>query len=173
MTRCITIDQSVLEKTKMDKVLPRLVKRGDDMGKNFAQKILDNASEVTKQKATDGRFAQGQQSNGTSAKSSNEKARPPDSNESKSIKASDAKRTSSATGNKGATTSKPSSNSDDLQPSGKGEASVGTKSSSADGSNTKVKANHIIAKPSGFFSSLKSASKKPGTSSQLKDGKVK
>lgn len=53
MSHCTTIDQAVLERTKMDKVLPKIVKRGDEQGKAFAQKVLANAAAVSKQKSLD------------------------------------------------------------------------------------------------------------------------
>ena len=138
--------------TKLEKVLPRLVKRGDDQGKRFALKVLDNAAEVSKQKTAEETTTQGQEMNGA------------DSNETKHARSTDSKK-----GDKSLAT-KTASGSDARQPP-KVDAKAGTKTPSADASSTKVKANPVTTKPSGFFSSLQSASKKPGTSSRLKDGK--
>ena len=164
MTRCTTIDQSILELTKVEKVLPRLVKRGDDQGKRFAQKVLDNAAEVSKQKTADEKSAQSQETNDTNAKLVGDGGRNPVSNETKVPRPIDAKKA-----DKGVTT-KAASGSDSRQSSTKVDAKAGAKNQSADAS-TKVKVNNGTSKPSGFFSSLQSASKKPGTSSKLKDGK--
>ena len=140
ITRFATIDQNTLEVTKVEKVLPRLVKRGDDQGKKLAQKIIDNAAVVSKQKTVD-------------------------ENETKDARPIDGKK-----GEKGIAT-KNASGSDARHPSAKADAKAGTKTQPADASSTKGKANAANTKPSGFFSSLQSASKKPGTSSKLKDGK--
>ena len=126
--------------TKVEKVLPRLVKRGDDQGKRLAQKIIDNAAVVSKQKTID-------------------------ENETKDARPIDAKK-----GEKGFAT-KNALGSDARHPSAKADAKAGSKTPPADASSTKGKANTVNTKPSGFFSSLQSASKKPGTSSKIKDGK--
>lgn len=165
MTRCTTIDQSILEATKVEKVLPRLVKRGDDQGKRFAQKVLDNAADVSKQKTVDEKSALNQEMNDANAKLLSDGARNPTSNEIKVSRPTDAKK-----GDKSVAT-KTASGSDARQPSTKVDVKAGTKTPSADASSTKVKVSTGIVKPSGFFSSLQSASKKPGTSSKLKDGK--
>lgn len=164
MTRCTTIDQSVLELTKVEKVLPRLVKRGDDQGKKFAQKVLDNAANVSKLKIAEDKSTQGQETNAGSAKLLGDGARHSISNDAKQ-RSMDPKK-----GDKGVT-NKTASGSEARLPLTKIDAKAGTKPSSADASSAKAKVNNATAKPSGFFSSLQSASKKPGTSSKLKDGK--
>lgn len=165
MTRCATIDQSILELTKVEKVLPRLVKRGDDQGRKFAQKVLDNAADVSKQKTTDEKSMQSHEANGGNAKLLGDGARSSNSNETKNTRPIDNKKS-----DKGITT-KTVSGSDARQAATKMEPKAGSKMPSADASSTKVKVNTVTAKPSGFFSSLQSASKKPGTSSKLRDGK--
>ncbi|PGH14959.1 hypothetical protein AJ80_05722 [Polytolypa hystricis UAMH7299] len=50
MSKFITMDQTMLEKTKNDKILTRFVKKGGDIIKKLAQIILENAAEVTKRK---------------------------------------------------------------------------------------------------------------------------
>ncbi|KAF6218492.1 hypothetical protein HO133_005841 [Letharia lupina] len=160
MTRCTTIDQSILELTKIEKVLPRLIKRGDDQGKRFAQKVLDNAADVSKQKTADEKSALGQETNG---KLLGEGARNSSSNETKNARPIDAKKGEKGVASKTASEAR--------QPSTKVDAKAGAKLPSADVSSTKAKSNTVTAKPSGFFSSLQSASKKPGTSSKLKDSK--
>ncbi|EEQ91502.1 hypothetical protein RJZ56_003241 [Blastomyces dermatitidis] len=51
MTKFVTMDQAMLEKTKNDKILSRFVKKGGDVIKQLAQTILSNAAELTKRKA--------------------------------------------------------------------------------------------------------------------------
>ena len=162
MTRCTTIDQSILEMTKVEKVLPRLVKRGDDQGKKFAQKVLDNAA--SKQKVGEEKSAQGQETNAANAKLLGDGARSSNSVEAKP-RPIDAKK-----GDKGVANKLTSGSEARTTPS-KVDAKAGTKTPTADTSSTKAKVNNVTGKPSGFFSSLQSASKKPGTSSKLKDGK--
>ena len=162
MTRCTTIDQSILEMTKVEKVLPRLVKRGDDQGKKFAQKVLDNAA--SKPKVGEEKSAQGQETNAANAKLLGDGARSSNSNEAKP-RPIDAKKNDKGVANK------LTSGSEARIPQSKVDGKAGTKTPTADTSSTKAKVNNITGKPSGFFSSLQSASKKPGTSSKLKDGK--
>ena len=147
----------------MEKVLPRLVKRGDDQGKKFAQKVLDNAAEVSKQKTAEEKSAQSQETN----ENNGDGARNHVSNDTKVPRPIDAKKA-----DKGVT-AKTAVGSDSRQPSTKVDAKAGTKNQSADASSAKVKVNPGTNKSSGFFSSLQSASKKPGTSSKLKDGKIR
>ena len=165
MTRCTTVDQSVLEVTKIEKVLPRLVKRGDDQGKRFAQKVLDNAADVSKQKIPDEKAAKSQEINATNAKLSTDGTRNSTSSENKNSRSIDAKKSDKGAANK----TPPSSEARQLPT--KNDAKTGTKTPSTDTSSQKPKASTVTSKPSGFFSSLQSASKKPGTSSKLKDGK--
>ena len=151
----------MLEVTKVEKVLPRLVKRGDDQGKRFAQKVLDNAAEVSKQKTAEERSPQSQETNDKNG----DGARNPVSNETKVPRPIDAKKADRSVA------AKTAFGSDSRQPSTKVDTKAGTKNQPADASSAKVKVNTGTNKSSGFFSSLQSASKKPGTSSKLKDGK--
>ncbi|KAL8699175.1 MAG: hypothetical protein Q9201_006152 [Fulgogasparrea decipioides] len=171
MSRFVTIDQAILEKTKMDKVLPRIVKRGDEQGKAFAQKVLDNAAAVSKQKSLDSKTSQSSDLKDTTAKkavngskASTETSaggkRPQVSGEagSQSLKkaASSNSSNSAAANAKGgiATSKKPSVT--DPKAADKGAAIANTAA--------KVKTNVVTPKTTSFFSSLQSASKKPGTS---------
>ena len=166
MTRCVTIDQSILEKTKMDKALPRLVRRGDDQGKKFAQQILDNAASITKQKTAGEKST----SNGVLTKPSGNGPRVSDASEAKTARPEVKKSSSLSNKSSSSTTSKSANSSDARQATAKADAKSTAKVLGTDSSN-KPKANVITTKPSAFFSSLKSASKKPGTSSKLEDGK--
>ena len=152
MTRCVSIDASLLEQTKMDKVLPRFVKRGDEQGKILAQKILDNAAKAKTQKSSVVESAAG--INGAI-------------NGAPSIKQA---RAGSKEGSKPQTSATKESQADVHGKASK--SSLAGKSTTPNGeSETKVKAAPTATKPTGFFAGLQSASKKPGTSNKAKDGK--
>lgn len=188
MTRCVTLDQVVLEKTKFDKVLPRLFKRGDSKVKELAQKILDNAAALAKKKAE--------------VVNDNRDLSVKDRDSSKSLAASKlssdhalgVKRSKENDKNSVLPQRRvaPPPTTPGSRPSGAIKTtgmfskphSVSTpETKSAVPTNipngAKAKANHIAAKPSGFFSSLQSASKRPGTSNaavqaaQQKDAKTR
>lgn len=147
------MDDDVLLKTNVSKLLPRIIKKGIQPGKDLAQKILDNAAQSTKRK---------QDSNGTS---SSRDATPDKSNAS----ATGIKRTRDGEPNGLPATKKI------VNPviAGKG----GPPAKAATGSTTKIADNKVAAtpavrpkasivppKPTSLFGSLASASKKPGTS---------
>ena len=178
MARCTTMDQSLLERTKLDKVLPKLVKRGDDKIKSLGQQILDNAEQSSKQKPAESRLGQTVESkagvSSTQGRASELAA---------SLKRQRDAAPSTVVGVKKGSISKPGS-SVSTKTGGsltkasfpiKGEAKSST-SSTTNSIPAKVKVNHVVAKPS-VFSSLQSASKKPGTSiaaqkaAQQNDGK--
>ncbi|KAI4199212.1 MAG: hypothetical protein LQ350_004768 [Teloschistes chrysophthalmus] len=185
MARCVTIDQAMLEKTKMDKVLPRIVKRGDEQGKAFAQKVLDNAAALSKQTPLDSKSSLSSDSKdnavkkaGTGSKASTETL-----SEAKKLQVSggvgsqspkkpaSAKSAASSTGaaanakGGGGLLSKKVITTDN-----KGADKGGVPSSTA----AKVRTTSVPAKTTSFFSSLQSASKKPGTSNAaLKSAKSK
>ncbi len=189
MTRCVNLDQAVLEKTNFHKVLPRLIKRGDSRIKELAQTILDNAAApLAKNKAeasvdTNDPSAKGKelQKPVTTSKLPPEQTlatkRVKDGEKSSVLPHRKAVPSASTTAPRAAASSKttgifskrPSVSVPETKPAG----------SSSVASTVKPKANHIAAKPSGFFSSLQSASKKPGTSNaavqaaQQKDAKAR
>lgn len=175
MTRCITIDQAILEKTKLDKVLPRIVKRGDDQGKLLAQKVLDSAEAVTRKKAADGTPPQPQEFKGTAMnKPSTSNPRSSDSvSGTKRLRVDEAsgiqslKKQAISTSQSGQATTTltkvPGILGNKHQPV-KIDAKGAAKANASAVPAPKVKTNHVVAKPSAFFSSLQSASKKPGTS---------
>ncbi|KAL8933879.1 MAG: hypothetical protein Q9216_006170 [Gyalolechia sp. 2 TL-2023] len=173
MSNCATIDQAVLERTKMDKVLPKIVKRGDEQGKAFAQKVLANAASVSKQKSLDSKLSK-------SADSRDVTERKPQVGSKESSEASSGgKRSQSGaegglqTVRKGVTASAPIPSSSAATSAKVGslvskKASVTDSKSSDKGTSgpattVKVKTNVVAPKATSFFSSLH-ASKKPGTS---------
>lgn len=175
MTRCVTIDTAILEKTKIDKILPRLVKRGDDQGRRLAQQVLHNAKDVAEQKSSGGRPVLNPHTNGDSeTKSIASTARVSDANDGKKERLTELKRTSAEGASKAMDTTSTTKTTNGLvnrQVNAKGDAKSVSQTAGVDAS--KVKVNHVAAKPSGFFSSLQSASKKPGTSTKMKESKQK
>ena len=155
MVRCVNIDMSLLEKTKLDKLLQRLQKRGDEEGKTLAQKILDNAK-IGKPTAPN-------HANGTVTKAGQDNARAAQSDTTKKDKQGDIKRPSiegNAKNMNGISAGKVKGSSGDPKP----VAKIGP-----DAADSKAKVVNVPSKPSAFFSSLKSASKKPGTSAKSDD----
>lgn len=136
----------------MDKLLLRLVAKGDTRCKTLAQKILDNAEGSTNQKSATGQL-------NTVAKQDTQR------NASSKLPTTEPARASKGPGlgtklSAGQVDTKPAvvKTGDDRQLNGKSDSS-------------KVKVVQTPMKASGFFAGLQSASKKPGTSSKTKDGK--
>ena len=50
LERFITVDEELLQKTNLTKILPRFIKKGGPSSKEIAQRIVDNASASTKRK---------------------------------------------------------------------------------------------------------------------------
>ena len=153
MIRCTSIDMSMLEQTKMDKVLPRFVKRGDEQGKVLAQKILDNAAKAKPQKPSSIETAPGTSSalNGAGSTKQSRSG----STEASKPRAGTAKEIPVDSVNK---SSKPP---------------LAGKSTAPNVENdSKAKTAAAVTKPTAFFAGLQSASKKPGTSNKAKDGKL-
>ena len=151
--RCVSIDSSLLEQTKMDKVLPRFVKRGDEQGKLWAQRILDNASKAKVQK--------GFSTEAVTSVSNTTNGAPSD----KQIRTAVVE------------TSKPRAGAGKEHLTGDNNKAtklpVTSKTGVPKGESDSVKSRIIptATKPSGFFAGLQSASKKPGTSHKAKDGR--
>ncbi|CAO1603051.1 hypothetical protein XANCAGTX0491_006644 [Xanthoria calcicola] len=175
LSHCVTVDQAMLERTKMDKVLPKIVKRGTDQGKAFAQAVLDNAAAVSKQKSLDSRASKASDikvSTGTSL--DNKKPLSGGVVGSQVPKKSPTATTtasldSALAGGKSGTPLAKKLSAADPKASNKGAVPTST--------GPKVKTNVVTPKATSFFSNLQSASKKPGTSNaalkaaRLKDGK--
>ena len=175
MNRWLKIDQETFEKTKLDKLLPRLVKKGDDEVRNLAQDLLEKSGLSSKKSLSDVKSTQPQavkdpstvkspQDGFRSSESASgiKRPRPSDTPGSPPNK----KQAASANG-----ASIPSNAPKTIsllekrrQQAAKAESKTPNKAPSSAAVSEKVKANHIAAKPSSFFSSLQSASKKPGTS---------
>ncbi|EPS27072.1 hypothetical protein PDE_02013 [Penicillium oxalicum 114-2] len=57
LARFVTVDEEMLQKTNMAKLLPRFVKKGTSSTKELAQNILDNAAASTKRKQSNAKPA--------------------------------------------------------------------------------------------------------------------
>ena len=153
IAQCNSVDASLLEKTKIDKILPRLEKRGDDQGKTLVRKILDNAAAATKkQRASSVDDAASVSKGGANGV------------EHQATKTTGSSKGTSADIKKG---------SDNEKKNLKGTANTKTTQSSSEADSTKVKVIQTSTKPSNFFAGLQSASKKPGTSNKGKDGQIR
>lgn len=137
----------------MDKLLQRIEKRGDEQGKSLTKRIVDNAKRANRRPSV------GSYANGEKRKSSMDGARvgPIDTNKRASTEPSSTKASAGSP-----TIGKSKSAGHDAKANPK---------SASDASESKTKVVNVAAKPSGFFSNLKSASKKPGTSIKSEDGK--
>ncbi|KAL9105039.1 MAG: hypothetical protein Q9163_000052 [Psora crenata] len=151
------IDTSLLEKTKMDKPLVRIQKRGDDQGKTLAQAILQNAKAAGEKPTSTPR------ANSTAKNSAPDALKIPNINHSKKERQSDSKKSPSET-SKAANSAFPVK-----AASASGDSKASAKAYLSEAVAMKTKVINVAAKPSGFFSSLKSASKKPGTSTKAED----
>ncbi|KAI9813288.1 MAG: hypothetical protein M1827_004230 [Pycnora praestabilis] len=173
MSRCITLEESVLEKTRIDKLLARLTKRGNDKTKVLVQKILSNAAIFTKQKSESAKAMKSSEVK----EDSRIKAVPAGSRLSGSVNG--LKRPRDIETQNEQPLKRVASNPNTASPGASGivksagllNKRVAATVSEAKPSPTttlstsvKPKANHVAARPTGFFSSLQSASKKPGTS---------
>jgi len=175
MSRWLKIDQETIEKTKLDKLLSRLVKKGDDQVKVLAQKLLEKFGLSAKKTVSDSKSVQSQASKDSIMnKLSTDGPRSSDS--ASGIKRPRPNDTSGSPPNKkqaglanGTSTSSNAPKTVSLlekrrQQAAKAESKSTGKTPLSAAVPERVKAHHIAAKPSTFFSSLQSASKKPGTS---------
>ena len=175
MCRWLKVDRDVLEKTKLDKLLPKLVKRGDEKVQSLAQKVLDKSGIGSSKPSSDGKPSQTQTAkSSTIAKSAPDGTR--SSEDISSLKRPRDNESSNVLPNKrqaGAESIVPNSTKSIPKPvsglekrrqqAAKIDSKAGPKAAPPVTVPEKVKTNHIAAKPSAFFSSLQSASKKPGT----------
>ncbi|CRG88402.1 hypothetical protein PISL3812_05432 [Talaromyces islandicus] len=157
LARFTTMDEDTLSKTNVSKLLPRIIKKGIQPGKDLAQKILDNAAASTKRKQE------------SAAANSPSKDGTPD-------RASESSRSESVTGIKrprdGESNGLPATKKAVASSATKGPVAAKTAGAStvkpADGKPAapaaRAKANIAPPKPTSLFGSLASASKKPGTS---------
>ncbi|EME82654.1 uncharacterized protein MYCFIDRAFT_80286 [Pseudocercospora fijiensis CIRAD86] len=164
MSQFTTLTKDKLEKTHMEKVLPRYQKKGDAKTKYYVNKILANAETATKESAkkAEQKKAEKLASETADSRTGSPSVKKPVPDSGAGVKrpaASSAEGTaqkkvatvaSKANGVAGAIKKAPT-------------ATDSTKSAAA-GSAQAATRKTVVAKPSGFFSGLQSATKKPGTS---------
>ncbi|KAJ6157644.1 hypothetical protein N7470_005236 [Penicillium chermesinum] len=154
LARFITVDEEMLQKTNLAKVLPRFVKKGGQAVKELAQKILDNAKASTKRKQT--------------SKSVEDSPAKAPARNSPSVEPVGLKRTRE--GENSAQPAKRLVVMPNPKDQSKATALNGTTKRVPDTSNGKPataaprpKPTHVAPKASALFSTLSSASKRPGT----------
>ncbi len=171
LSRCKTLSDGKLEKFQIKKVLIRFAKRGDDYVKGLTKRIESNALTASrKQRESPGssinagtqvvqtKSASNLTQQSVSSIAGVKRLRTVDGNTDKP-----SKRLASDGGTINAGAAGQSKGTALLK--GLAVSSKDLKTSTAVPSTAVKKAHQVIAKPSGFFSSLQSAYKKPGTSS--------
>ncbi|OJJ36458.1 hypothetical protein ASPWEDRAFT_407118 [Aspergillus wentii DTO 134E9] len=167
LARFVTMDEDVLQKTNVAKLLPRLVKKGSQPVKELSQKVLENAAASKKRKQENGKAPSKEGSPGQGIV--------PDTATTNGVRAEGvgSKRHREGEGNglpatkRMVVTSNPKSavKPPSIVPAGAKrpqEPGPDTKATAATAS--RPKANIIAPKPTNLFGSLSSASKRPGTS---------
>ncbi|KAI9699718.1 MAG: hypothetical protein M1836_002752 [Candelina mexicana] len=168
----ITIDSELLEKSKLDKLLTRLSKKGNEKIKQLSQAILANAAATTKRRADANKVAKEdvfkKQDIRKEAPSGNRVPVP-----AAGIKRSRESETSTQplkkTTNTQGTAATASTGLNKSTGMFTKRTTAGGGSKSAQNASTpptpaKPRTHQVVARPTSFFSSLQSASKKPGTS---------
>lgn len=156
LARFVTVDEELLQKTNLAKILPKFVKKSGQAVKDLAKTIQDNASASTKRKQSNGKLgkedspAKGSASNSPSAEMiGSKRPREGESNAppmKKMVVTSNPKDVSKA--------------STAANGSAKPGAQNGKPASTAA---PRPKANIVAPKPTSLFGVLNSASKRPGT----------
>ncbi|KAL1963452.1 hypothetical protein VTN77DRAFT_8353 [Rasamsonia byssochlamydoides] len=170
-----TIDEEVLQKTNVAKLLPRIIKKGSQTVKDLSQKILDNAAASTKRKQESSKATSAKDEppskDPASSESTSDTSRPdslagtkrPREGESNGLPA--AKRTvTPSTVKNGPSAAKPGNGNTAATKRPEGTVEAKPTSSTTAPASARPKANIVAPKPTSLFSSLSSASKKPGTS---------
>jgi hypothetical protein len=165
LSRFVTMDEDVLNKTNVAKLLPRFVKKGGPTVRELSQKILDNAAASTKRKQDAGKPS--------SKESSPSKTAATDGSNAQKNDLAGLKRPREGEGHAQPAAKKvvvPSGAKNALKPSTV-SANGSSKRPQEPGQENKAiptvsrpKANIIAPKPTNLFGSLSSASKRPGTS---------
>ncbi|KAI9739739.1 MAG: hypothetical protein M1834_006458 [Cirrosporium novae-zelandiae] len=179
MTNFTDLDRDTLERFKLDKIIRLITKKGASKAREFAQKVLDNAdtrskkgdspSSTTKASDNKGVYITPSQISSSARQTvvSNALKRPREGDsgqlppQKKAIPSANKAVTSQASKTNGTALKRPSPAVDSKTGSG-----------SSISASSKVKINHISAKPSSLIVGLTSASKKPGTSNAEKAAKA-
>ena len=177
MSRFTTIDQTKLESTKVEKLFPKLLKRGNEDTKKLTQDVTSNFALLTRKGSKPGdRFpasvsaAAGYQLQKSTAPVARGLFAPTGvkrSRENEPVSAQSSKKSSMTSSNLRTASTDGISNTTSTHKklaNSKPVSKLSVSAPAAAAATTKAKVNHVTAKPSTFFSSLQSASKKPGTS---------
>lgn len=155
LARFTTIDEDILQKTNVAKLLPRFSKKGGAAVKKLSQEILDNAAASTKRKQDSPPKEEPPRKSPTpSTASMGELAG------SKRPRETD---TNGLPGSKRIVTSQPK-NTKPSASAGSAKRPETGQDSKAAAATSRPKANIVAPKPTNLFGSLSSASKRPGTS---------
>jgi hypothetical protein len=182
LARFVTIDEDVLQKTNVMKLLPRIMKKGGKQVKELAQIILDNAAASTKRKEEAAKTTAATTATSSSSKEDSpykDATTPEEADDSQSDPPA-TKRPREAESNglptsKRVATPQNVKNAVSISKTGNGTASSSKREMSVEAKTVvstpnaavtmaRPKANIIAPKPTSLFGSLTSASKKPGTS---------
>lgn len=166
MVNFTTLTEAKVEKTQLSKILPRYLKKGDARVQFWIKKILANMAQATKEAASKGEQKKVETSSTSQPASPTTKRAIPDP-------VAGVKRAAATPGEGSAPkkTATGSGKTNIIAPNAKvngalkkpAVATSDAKPASASGSVAAVRKT-VTARPSGYFSSLQSASKKPGTS---------
>lgn len=170
------MDQAFLVSTKLDKVFAKLLKRSDEKLKVLVQQVLDQSAAFSKKKSLEGKISLDASDARKGVAISAIKAKTPPvpgaiagvkrQRDGGSLSVTSAKRTSSTSASKasGLNTNKIPGTVSKASQIIKLEPKLENTSLAATRPTAKTGIKHVVAKPSSLFSSLQSASKKPGTS---------
>lgn len=159
MAQFITVDEEILQKTNLAKLLPRFIKKGGPSIKESAQKILDNAAAATKWKqkiaetAAEDSSGKGSSADSPSELAGSKRARDGESNVQPATK-------------RMVVTSNPKDVNKPAVPAngvGKRPIESAQNGKPATAAAPRPRANVVAPKPSSLFGALSSASKRPGT----------
>lgn len=162
------MDEDVLQKTNVAKLLPRFVKKGGQVAKGLAQKILDNAATSTKRKQEGNKVAPKEASPAINTISNITLADGQRTELAGSKRPRDADSNGQPATKRMVVTSNLKSNqkptNGPVTSAAKRPQEIGPEAKPAVAATSRPKANIIAPKPTNLFGSLSSASKRPGTS---------
>ncbi|KAL2814178.1 hypothetical protein BJX63DRAFT_205725 [Aspergillus granulosus] len=164
LARFVTMDEEALAKTNVAKLLPRFVKKGNQIVKSLAQSILDNAAASTKRKQEVAKHGPKEGSPNKNSVSNGSRVDAARKDTAGAKRPLDGENNGQPATKRVVVTSniKPVSKPGSLVANG--AAKNDNKPATAAANAARPKANIVAPKPMNLFGSLTSASKKPGTS---------
>ncbi|KAI9655234.1 MAG: hypothetical protein M1831_004944 [Alyxoria varia] len=162
LTKCKAMTGQTLDKSALGKVIPRLEKRGDNEVRSLAKRVTDNARVASEKKMKAQRTAS------QSALRSKESQSAPEPTKKSSPSPQGLKRSRPSEGTSEQPSKKVASGTTgtvkSAQPIKKTDTENNTTKTTTSSTGVKQKVNQVTAKPTGLFSGLESAAKKPGIS---------